>query len=271
MTVLGPTLRRAREAAGLSLSGMARRTGYSRGYLGNVETGYRRATPTVVRAYERAMGDDVNRRSLLLGTALVGALPVLPPGSDPDVAGDLVRDIAAERTGYLSTVVTSHGTDRTIARLVARDTAGIASLTRWSRKGSAILRANSAGILAKVGSPLLDNGVVTVFRSDEEAREIFQTAVAARVLALPWDEAGQFVGRTGPIEDPDTIAAFAHEIGNPYDCGARWCCAVFLARARAADPHSVDAALGRALRAERSREVLRTIAGTLAGVDPLRV
>jgi transcriptional regulator with XRE-family HTH domain len=266
MTVLGPTLRRAREAAGLSLSGMARRTGYSRGYLGNVETGYRPATPKVVRAYERALGDDVNRRTLLVATAstaIAGALP--------DVAGDLVRDIAAERTGYLSTVVTSHGTDRTIAGLVARDTPSLASLTRWSRKGSAILRANSAGILAKVGSPLLDNGVVTVFRSDEEAREIFQTAVAARVLALPWDEAGRFVRRTGPIEDPDTIAAFAHELGNPYDCGARWCSTVFLARARAADPRTVDTALGKALRAERSREVLRTIAGTLAGLDPLRV
>jgi len=37
---LGPTLRQAREAAGLSLSGMARRTGFSRSYLGNVEREY---------------------------------------------------------------------------------------------------------------------------------------------------------------------------------------------------------------------------------------
>src|SRR5437667_5021457 len=55
MSDLSRTLREAREAAGLSLSGMAKRAGYSRSYLGNVETGTRPATPAVIRAYERAL------------------------------------------------------------------------------------------------------------------------------------------------------------------------------------------------------------------------
>lgn len=55
MSDLGSTLRRARVAAGLSLSGMAKRTGYSRSYLGNAETGIRQVTPGLIRAYERVL------------------------------------------------------------------------------------------------------------------------------------------------------------------------------------------------------------------------
>jgi transcriptional regulator with XRE-family HTH domain len=67
----GAILRNAREDAGLSLSEMAARTHYSRGHLGNVETGTRVASPDVVLAYERVLGEamDRGRRSLLAGVA----------------------------------------------------------------------------------------------------------------------------------------------------------------------------------------------------------
>ncbi len=65
----GATLRAARQAAGLSLATMARRTRYGKGYLSNVETGRRRATPEVVLAYERVLGDEMDRRGLLTGLA----------------------------------------------------------------------------------------------------------------------------------------------------------------------------------------------------------
>ncbi len=67
MNGLGTTLRAIREAAGMSLSGMASRTNFSKSYLGLVETGCRRPTPQVVAAYEKALGDSVDRRSLLAG------------------------------------------------------------------------------------------------------------------------------------------------------------------------------------------------------------
>lgn len=66
---VGGKLRAAREAAGLSLADMARRTNYGKGYLGNVETGRRKAPVEVVLAYERALGDVVKRRGLLTGVA----------------------------------------------------------------------------------------------------------------------------------------------------------------------------------------------------------
>jgi transcriptional regulator with XRE-family HTH domain len=72
----GVILRLAREAAGLSLATLARRTYYSKGYLANVETGKRTATPDIIQAYLDALGDDVNRRQLLLALLAGAATPL---------------------------------------------------------------------------------------------------------------------------------------------------------------------------------------------------
>lgn len=73
---MGAILRAAREAAGLSLAAMASRTFFSKAYLGRVETGQRRATEEVVAAYEKALGDDVERRALLLGLMAGAVTPI---------------------------------------------------------------------------------------------------------------------------------------------------------------------------------------------------
>ncbi len=75
MNQVGARLRLARESAGLSLSQMAARTHYGKGYLSNVETGRRTATPDVILAYERALGDEVDRRGLLTGLAAASVAP----------------------------------------------------------------------------------------------------------------------------------------------------------------------------------------------------
>ncbi|MGL5867097.1 MAG: helix-turn-helix domain-containing protein [Dermatophilaceae bacterium] len=74
---IGASLRQAREDAGLSLSAMAARTHFSRGHLANVETGRRTPTPGVVLAYERALGDDMHRRTLLTGLATATLAPMV--------------------------------------------------------------------------------------------------------------------------------------------------------------------------------------------------
>lgn len=56
MSDLGPNLRAARQAAGVSLSAMARRTHYSEALLGHLETGRRPVRPEHVTAYSRALG-----------------------------------------------------------------------------------------------------------------------------------------------------------------------------------------------------------------------
>lgn len=246
MSDLGSTLRRARVAAGLSLSGMAKRTGYSRSYLGNAETGIRQVTPGLIRAYERVLGDDLKRRELL-----VGAVSSFLVGAVPDVASDIAHDVSGESYKLLATVQTSHEIDKTIASMVAEDTPSLASLAKWTRRGSPVLRVNATGILAKIGSPAMDNDVVRTLRADTEARNLYLTAVIARVLGMPWDEAGRIARSAQPL--PEYIELFASEARNPKDSGARWCSVLLLSKARPEDPRTVDSALTAALKDEMSR------------------
>lgn len=60
--LLGARLRSERQASGASLSEMARRLGYSKGHLSQIETGGARPSPELVEAYTRELGvslDDV--------------------------------------------------------------------------------------------------------------------------------------------------------------------------------------------------------------------
>ena len=80
MSELGAALRAAREAAGVSLTGMATRTHYSKPLLGLLETGKRTIRPEHVEAYSRALNVPID--------ALYG-----PPGDPLRVAHEwLVND-----------------------------------------------------------------------------------------------------------------------------------------------------------------------------------
>lgn len=83
MTDTGAMLRQARQAAGFSLARMANLTHFTRGHLANVERGCRTATPDVVAAYEKALGGDMKRRTLLTGVAATVTATA--------VAGDLIH------------------------------------------------------------------------------------------------------------------------------------------------------------------------------------
>ncbi|WP_020525208.1 helix-turn-helix domain-containing protein [Catelliglobosispora koreensis] len=263
MSEMGGSLRAAREAAGLSLSGLARRTGYSRSYLGNIETGTKQPTPDVLRAYERALGDDVHRRDLFSGLAGVVAGTM----ADGDIAADIVRGITAERSRLLATAQTSHATDKAIGIVVSRQTPCVASLAKWMRSGNPTLRVNAAGILAKSGLQDAANAVAAHLRADAEARQLYLTAVVSRVLSAPWDDAGQ-LARTAAF-DEDQIGAVAAEVANVYDAGARWCAIYLVGQAKPHYPGIADVTLHRALSREPSRELLRHIGFTLAGVNPV--
>ena len=266
MSDLGQTMRQAREAAGFSLAGMAARTGFSRQYLGNVETGVRAATSPVVGAYERVLGDDLRRRLLLMATIAVAA-----GASEPDTAVRIANEIRRGRNGMLTGVQTSHATDRAIAGLVARNAGPVASLVKWSRTGTPVLRVNATGILAKMGSASVDNEPITALRADGEVRELYLSAVLARVLHLPWGDAARMAEAGAGADSAEQVEALIAELNNPGDAGARWCSVVMLHRSRADAPAAVTQALLAALRGEQARENLRTIGAALAGVDPLTI
>ena len=266
MSDLGATLKQAREHAGLSLAGMAKRSGYSRGYIGNVERGIRPVTPAFIRAYERVLGDDLKRRQVLLG-----GIAALASASAPDAAVSIANEINAGRTGLLTGMQTTHATDKAVAALVGRYSPSVVALTKWSRSGKALLRVNAAGILAKIRNPMIDNEAVMVLRTDADVRELYLTAVLARVLSVPWDDANDLARGSGCLPTPEAVQAFSAELGNPADAGARWCSAMMLARTKGHDPAAVTEAFVSALRTEPSREVLRTIGSALAGIDPLKI
>ena len=109
-----------------------------------------------------------------------------------------------------------------------------------------------------------------MLRTDGDVRELYLTAVLARVLALPWNDASRLAASGDGLSDVQ-VDRLVDELGNPYDSGARWCSTVMLYRSRNDDPATVTGALLRALRTESARENLRAIGSALAGVDPLTI
>lgn len=83
MDDLGAQLRQTRTEVGATLASMAARTSYSVSHLSNVEAGRRAATPDIVLAYARLLGEgEVKRRQMFgLAAGVVG----------PVVAGELIR------------------------------------------------------------------------------------------------------------------------------------------------------------------------------------
>lgn len=83
--VTGEKLRAAREAAGLSLSGMAARTHYSKPLLGLLETGQRTLKPEHIQAYADALG--------------VGSSLFVEPSDGEQAAAEWLARVAASDLG----------------------------------------------------------------------------------------------------------------------------------------------------------------------------
>jgi hypothetical protein len=197
------------------------------------------------------------------------------------VAQRIFDEIVRGESGLLTTAQTSHDTDQILRRFVIHQTASVKALTRWMRDGStSILRVNSAGILAKIGTASIADDVIMALKSDLDARHLYLTAVASRVLTLPWEAASQFAsggypGRiaVGPSEDfmADLAVRLGQEIQDSQDGAARWCSVVLLGRMGRRLPAHVTSALQEALRNEPCRENLRAIGSALSYSDPIGI
>ncbi len=227
MFTTADVLREARTAATLSLRAMARLTHFSVSYLSMIESGQRPATPDIVASYERVLGvgglgDVVDRREFLKVTALIAV--------NAPVISELTASIAGGDVGPLATVQTTHHLDLSVAALVDRPTA--AKLSRWMLDGeSAVVRVNAAGILAKIPGQTDAEAVARSLHLDDEIRDLYTTAVVARVCGLNWDVASKLSVAPQGFPGPRVAAErFAREVVNPRDAGARWCSATMLQR-----------------------------------------
>jgi len=102
MDDLGSQLRHARLEVGVTLTYVAARSCYSVAHLSNVEAGRRTATPDIVLAYARALGEaDVDRRRMLgiaagvVGSAVAGEL--IQAGFNAVLAGQPAEEEWRER------------------------------------------------------------------------------------------------------------------------------------------------------------------------------
>jgi hypothetical protein len=121
---------------------------------------------------------------------------------------------------------------------------------------------------------------VRALKSDADTRRLYMTAVASRVLQLPWGEAtnvsdlveqgpGRVLDQFSTDQAAYLAARLASEIGNPRDGAARWCSVVLLDQLQQAAPNIASTALHTALRQERGAETLRSIGAALAGDSPI--
>lgn len=206
-----------------------------------------------------------------------------PALTDVLVAHRVFGDIAQGSGHLLATAQTSHATDLTISALAAENEQARRGLTAWMRSGAtAVLRVNSAGILAKVGAADLSDAAISAIRSDRDARHLYVTAVASRVLELPWGRAADLSGATNThaadwtLGEGDGTKAWASrrppdELANNRDAAARWCIAVLLATCIDVEGTRMRSALMLAVKNEPCRENLRAYAAVLAGATPLKI
>ncbi|MDX3069228.1 helix-turn-helix transcriptional regulator, partial [Streptomyces sp. ND04-05B] len=85
-------LRRLRQERGLSLTDLARRTHYSKGYLSKIETGAKRPTADVARLCDQVLGAEGELLRLVRQTQ--------PRDGDPGTEADPVERQAAETCPY---------------------------------------------------------------------------------------------------------------------------------------------------------------------------
>jgi hypothetical protein len=163
----------------------------------------------------------MKRRSFMSLTALAAAHGKLASDATTSIAGGDHLSLAAAQT--------THGTDLVIASQL--DRASTTKLRRWMRDGSEpVLRVNAAGILAKIPGQYESDTVIKMLSHDAEIRNLYLTAVTARVCGLEW-EVAELLARNprSMVRKAHFLAArFADEVTNPRDVGARWCSAVML-------------------------------------------
>jgi transcriptional regulator with XRE-family HTH domain len=218
---------------------------------------------------KRAVAELLARRYLVRDRN--GALRFPTSGMlDFYLAAVVFNSISSGSSTRLATAQTTHATDLVLAQFASDDADSMANLGRWMTGGSTpVLRVNAAGVLAKMNAAETTDSVVVALRSDHAARALYLAAVASRVLRISWSDAARVA--TGSPISGDGIEALAGELRNPRDAAARWCSAVLIHQAGAANRANVIAAVADALGSERSAENLRTMAALAAGADPITV
>lgn len=228
----GTALRLAREAARISLAGMAKRAGYSKSHLGNVENGKRAATPDVILAYERELGASVQRRGVLSAMAAGFVAPIVVSelihtgfsaalGRHPPV-GEWEARVAAYGHDYMSAGA-AEMRDRLAGDLVVMQQ-NLESPRMW------VLAARALTMLGKVSSK--SSEAITWYRlagtvadrSDDERTRVWVRGRGALALAYEGaqlDVAEQLAEHALALTDKPTLGRLNALLGRAHVHGLR--------------------------------------------------
>jgi transcriptional regulator with XRE-family HTH domain len=171
---------------------------------------------------EEARLSRVNRRAFLSLAALSAA--------HGKIAAETIAAVSSGDPALLTAGQTTHGTDLVIASLV--DIPAARHLRRWMADADdPVLRVNAAGILAKLPDQDPAREVAATLAADDTTRQLYSTAVLARVCSLEWRQAGQIASEPTalPAATANRVARrLIGEVRNQRDAGARWCAATML-------------------------------------------
>ncbi|MFI5716356.1 helix-turn-helix domain-containing protein [Nocardia sp. NPDC051750] len=196
----GSLLRAAREAAGMALREMARRTHYSASYLSLIESGKRAVPAAVVAAYESTLGSDLERLTAVARSAAsvdtstlsdvavmlsatrriedaTGPIAVLPAVKGMATMAETFADQARSRTG---TAAASMASEIDQYRGWLEHATGAGAASRRSL-GKAVELARHSGAPDRLAHGLS----FTAYVHAETGRHAEAAALSEAVLAVP--------------------------------------------------------------------------------------
>ena len=217
----GPALRSAREYAGFSLSAMADKSRFSKGYLGQVETGARPVTMEVVTAYEKVLGAGMRRKDI--------THPRLQRIRDKK---ELARVQAAVESGdpdIFAEGPTSSTIDAAVAPIVGP--AGVRHFQQWAQEGAtSTLRANAVSILGFLPGRENADLVADILENDRLVRRLCLASEVSRLMQWDWPTSKAVAKDPTTAPEPRKLAAKLAKEALSKDSEARWCAGWLLQR-----------------------------------------
>ncbi|ONI81618.1 hypothetical protein ALI144C_20180 [Actinosynnema sp. ALI-1.44] len=218
----GERLRAGRNYAGYSLRELAKATSYSAGYLGQVETGVRPATPDVIAAYEQVLGAGMRRRDI--------THPRLRKIQDDKHLEQIREAVEAGNPGIFIEGPTSSTIDAAVCPLLGPN--GIENFRRWAKEGeTSTLRANAVSIVGFLPGRANAELVAEVLSSDAKVRRLCVASEVSRLMQWEWSIALAVADDPSTAPDPVALAAkLAKTAVDPQDSEGRWCAGWLLQR-----------------------------------------
>ncbi|MFC9250977.1 helix-turn-helix domain-containing protein [Amycolatopsis thailandensis] len=210
----GEKLKAARLYAKLSLAQMAVETSFSKSYLSQVENGTRVVTLEVLAAYERVLGDGMNRPDLVH--------PRLIKLDDSEARDRVLNAVESGEPDVFAKGPTSSTIDAAIAPKLTET--GVGHFRRWALEGkTSTLRANAISILGFLPGRENADVVAQALDTDAKVRRLCVASEVSRLMQWDWETSLAVADDPTTAPEPEALAKkLAKEAIDPKDSESRW-------------------------------------------------